>query len=98
MSGVQLSRVTKSFGAINVIPTMDLSCDEGEFVVIVGPSGCGKSTTLRMIAGLEEFSSGSVFIAGKDVTKAAPKERDIAMVLGPGRKGRCRALPPPQLR
>ncbi len=80
MSGVQLSRVTKSFGAINVIPTMDLSCDEGEFVVIVGPSGCGKSTTLRMIAGLEAVSSGSVFIAGKDVTWAAPKERDIAMV------------------
>ena len=80
MSGVQLSRVTKSFGAINVIPTMDLSCDEGEFVVIVGPSGCGKSTTLRMIAGLEPVSSGTVIIAGKDVTWAAPKERDIAMV------------------
>ncbi len=80
MSGVQLSGVTKSFGATNVIPLMDLQFDEGEFVVIVGPSGCGKSTTLRMIAGLEPVSSGQVFIAGKDVTWAAPKERDIAMV------------------
>ena len=80
MSGVQLAGVTKSFGATNVIPLMDLQFDEGEFVVIVGPSGCGKSTTLRMIAGLEPVSSGQVFIAGKDVTWAAPKERDIAMV------------------
>ena len=56
MSGVQLSGVSKSFGDTVVIPSLDLSFEEGEFVVIVGPSGCGKSTTLRMIAGLEPKS------------------------------------------
>lgn len=80
MSGVQLNDVTKSYGAVNVIPPLNLSFEEGEFVVIVGPSGCGKSTTLRMIAGLETVTSGSIHIAGKDVTWARPKERDIAMV------------------
>ncbi len=80
MSGVQLTEVTKSYGSINVIPPLVLSFEEGEFVVIVGPSGCGKSTTLRMIAGLEPVTSGTIHIAGKDVTWARPKERDIAMV------------------
>ena len=80
MSGVQLVDVTKSYGSINVIPELNLSFEEGEFVVIVGPSGCGKSTTLRMIAGLEPVTSGSIHIGGKDVTWARPKERDIAMV------------------
>ena len=80
MSGVQLANVTKSYGNLNVIPPLSLSFDEGEFVVIVGPSGCGKSTTLRMIAGLEPVTSGSIHIGGKDVTWARPKERDIAMV------------------
>ena len=80
MSGVRLLQVTKSFGEIEVIPTLDLEIGEGEFAVIVGPSGCGKSTTLRMIAGLEAVSSGAIEIGGKDVTWAVPKERDIAMV------------------
>ncbi|MFG5379965.1 ABC transporter ATP-binding protein [Yoonia sp. R2-816] len=80
MSGVHLSEVTKSYGAVNVIPPLSLSFEEGEFVVIVGPSGCGKSTTLRMIAGLEPVTSGSIEIGGRDVTWARPKERDIAMV------------------
>jgi len=80
MAGVQLIRVTKSYGTVTVIPEITLDFDEGEFAVIVGPSGCGKSTTLRMIAGLEEVSGGSIRIAGKDVTWAMPKERDIAMV------------------
>lgn len=80
MSGVQLNQVSKSFGPVNIIPSLNLSFDEGEFVVIVGPSGCGKSTTLRMIAGLEPVSGGTIHIAGKDVTWAVPKERDIAMV------------------
>ena len=80
MSGVQLVDVTKFYGTVNVIPPLNLSFDEGEFVVIVGPSGCGKSTTLRMIAGLEPVTSGTIQIAGKDVTWARPKERDIAMV------------------
>ncbi len=80
MSGVQLTSVSKSYGDTVIIPALDLSFDEGEFVVIVGPSGCGKSTTLRMIAGLEPVSGGQIRIAGKDVTWAVPKERDIAMV------------------
>lgn len=80
MSGVQLTGVSKSYGSVNIIPDLNLSFEEGEFVVIVGPSGCGKSTTLRMIAGLEQVSGGSIHIAGKDVTWAVPKERDIAMV------------------
>ncbi|MEM6384499.1 MAG: sn-glycerol-3-phosphate ABC transporter ATP-binding protein UgpC [Pseudomonadota bacterium] len=80
MSGVQLTKVSKSYGPVNIIPSLDLDFEEGEFVVIVGPSGCGKSTTLRMIAGLEPVSGGSIYIAGKDVTWAVPKERDIAMV------------------
>jgi multiple sugar transport system ATP-binding protein len=80
MSGVILRNVTKSYGAVTVIPDLNLEIAEGEFVVFVGPSGCGKSTTLRMIAGLEKVTSGAIEIAGKDVTWARPKERDIAMV------------------
>ncbi len=80
MTGVVLREVVKAFGPVVVIPKLDLTIDEGEFVVIVGPSGCGKSTTLRMIAGLEMVSAGSIHIAGREVTHAAPKARDIAMV------------------
>ena len=80
MSGIVLDKVIKAFGDEVVIPELSLSIDEGEFVVIVGPSGCGKSTTLRMIAGLEEVSGGSIQIAGRDVTWIPPKARDIAMV------------------
>ncbi len=80
MAGVVLRNVSKSYGEVTVIPDLTLEIDEGEFVVFVGPSGCGKSTTLRMIAGLEKVSAGQIVIAGKDVTWAKPKERDIAMV------------------
>ena len=80
MAGIVLDRIVKQFGSEVVIPELSLSIDEGEFVVIVGPSGCGKSTTLRMIAGLEDVSGGSIHIAGRDVTWVPPKERDIAMV------------------
>ncbi|PWN04874.1 sn-glycerol-3-phosphate ABC transporter ATP-binding protein [Nocardioides silvaticus] len=58
----------------------DLTIEDGEFMVLVGPSGCGKSTSLRMLAGLEECTSGSIWIGDNDVTKVAPKDRDIAMV------------------
>ena len=78
--GVLLQDVVKSFGEVTVIPKLNLDVKEGEFVVLVGPSGCGKSTTLRMIAGLEKVSSGSISIAGRDVTWERPKQRDIAMV------------------
>ncbi len=80
MPAVELIKVTKAYGDTVIIPSIDLSIDEGEFVVIVGPSGCGKSTTLRMIAGLETISRGTVMIGGRDVTDLPPKQRDIAMV------------------
>ncbi|HSV41552.1 MAG TPA: sn-glycerol-3-phosphate ABC transporter ATP-binding protein UgpC [Nocardioidaceae bacterium] len=62
------------------VPGIDLEIEDGEFMVLVGPSGCGKSTTLRMLAGLEEVNDGKIFIGDRDVTKLAPKDRDIAMV------------------
>ncbi|WP_416799615.1 ABC transporter ATP-binding protein [Ciceribacter azotifigens] len=80
MGSITLSRVTKRFGTVEVIPPLDLQIDEGEFVVFVGPSGCGKTTLLRMIAGLEDLSSGSVEIDRKDVTRVAPAKRGLAMV------------------
>ncbi len=80
MPGVTLKNVVKSYGASTIIPDLNLDIEEGAFVVIVGPSGCGKSTTLRMIAGLEPVSSGSIHIRDRDVTHAPPKARDIAMV------------------
>ena len=80
MGAVVLTDIVKTYGETVVIPDLDLTIEEGEFVVIVGPSGCGKSTTLRMIAGLEPVSAGTIEIGGRDVTWAPPKERDIAMV------------------
>lgn len=80
MAELELKGVRKSFGASTVIHGVDLRIEDGEFCVFVGPSGCGKSTLLRLIAGLEECSSGSVSIAGQDVTNAQPARRGIAMV------------------
>ena len=80
MAHVEFRQITKSFGAHEVIPPLDLDIDRGEFIVLVGPSGCGKTTTLRILAGLETASSGSVAIAGRDVTGMRPGERDCAMV------------------
>ncbi|RVD46628.1 ABC transporter ATP-binding protein, partial [Mesorhizobium sp. M7A.F.Ca.ET.027.03.2.1] len=80
MSHVTLEGVAKSFGSLQVIPPLDLRIDKGEFVVLVGPSGCGKTTTLRMIAGLEQGSSGRITIAGRDVTDVRPGLRNCAMV------------------
>ena len=80
MAGLQLEKVKKSFGNINVIHGVDLKIDDGEFVVFVGPSGCGKSTLLRLIAGLEDTTSGTILIGGRDVTHVEPSERGIAMV------------------
>ncbi|MGQ3160242.1 MAG: ABC transporter ATP-binding protein, partial [Aeromicrobium sp.] len=62
------------------VDDLDLTVDDGELLVLVGPSGCGKSTSLRMLAGLEEISGGSIWIGDRDVTHVAPKDRDIAMV------------------
>ena len=80
MSDVRLDQVSKSFGATEVIPALDLAIPAGEFAVLVGPSGCGKSTILRMIAGLEAPTSGRVLIGGQDVTGTEPSKRGVAMV------------------
>jgi len=78
--GLQLQGVSKRFGSVSVVQELDLTVEQGEFVVLLGESGCGKSTVLRMIAGLEDASEGRIFINGKDVTHLAPMARDIAMV------------------
>ena len=80
MGTIQLKNVNKSFGATQVIPGIDLTIEDGEFVVFVGPSGCGKSMLLRLIAGLEDTTSGTIDIDGRDVTGAAPAKRGLAMV------------------
>jgi multiple sugar transport system ATP-binding protein len=80
MGNIVLNKVTKSFGATTVIPGIDLEIKEGEFVVFVGPSGCGKSTLLRLIAGLEDTTTGHIVIDGRDVTDEAPAKRGLAMV------------------
>ncbi|MFN3994658.1 MAG: ABC transporter ATP-binding protein [Tabrizicola flagellatus] len=80
MTGVTLEKVVKRFGDVQVIHGVDLTVDDGEFCVFVGPSGCGKSTLLRMVAGLEETSSGAIRIGAKDVTYVDPSERGVAMV------------------
>ena len=80
MAEVTLSKVTKNFGDVEVIKGVDLEVAEGEFCVFVGPSGCGKSTLLRLVAGLEDISSGALSIGGRDVTKIEPALRGVAMV------------------
>ena len=80
MGQITLENVTKSFGETQVIPPLDLTIEDGEFAVFVGPSGCGKSTLLRLIAGLEDVSSGTVTIDGKDATNIPPAKRGLAMV------------------
>ena len=81
MAEVVLSNLTKVFpGNIQAVKNMDLHIRDAEFIVLVGPSGCGKSTTLRMVAGLEEITEGTVSIGGRVVNDVAPKNRDIAMV------------------
>ncbi len=76
----QTAEHRKSFGSVDVIKGVDIDIEDGEFVVFVGPSGCGKSTLLRMIAGLEDITSGTLEIDGKVVNDLPPKERGIAMV------------------
>jgi len=80
MANVVFDSVQKRYGNVTVIPDLDLEIRDKEFMVLVGPSGCGKSTALRMIAGLEEISGGTVSIGGRVVNNVAPKDRDIAMV------------------
>jgi multiple sugar transport system ATP-binding protein len=80
MGSVRLEHVYKKYDSAVVVSDVNLQINDKEFVVLVGPSGCGKSTTLRMIAGLEEISDGTIAIDGKVVNDVPPKDRDIAMV------------------
>ncbi|MBN9223027.1 MAG: sn-glycerol-3-phosphate ABC transporter ATP-binding protein UgpC [Mesorhizobium sp.] len=80
MAEVVFNNVSKSYGAVSVVRGLNLSIKHNEFVALVGPSGCGKSTTLRMIAGLEEISSGAVSIGDRVVNDLKPRDRNIAMV------------------
>ncbi len=80
MGQITLTKVRKAFGEAEVIPGIDLDINDGEFVVFVGPSGCGKSTLLRLIAGLEDTTSGVIAIDGTDATNLPPAKRRLAMV------------------
>lgn len=80
MGRIVLDQVTKKFEHVEVIPPLDLTIEEGEFTVFVGPSGCGKSTLLRLIAGLEDVTSGSIGIDGRETTSLPPAQRGLAMV------------------
>ena len=80
MAAIELKGISKHFGETVVIPGLDLSVQDGEFMVFVGPSGCGKSTMLRMIAGLETMTAGDILIGGVNVSAKGPSERGAAMV------------------
>jgi ABC-type sugar transport system ATPase subunit len=80
MSGLIVERLSKRYSNYFAVRDVDLSIAEGQFCVFLGPSGCGKSTTLNCIAGLEEATSGRILLNGKDITRLAPHQRDIAMV------------------
>src|SRR5512134_2034251 len=80
MATIELKNVVKKFGEKYAVKPMNMTINDGEFVVLLGPSGCGKTTTLRMISGLETVSSGNIYLNGHDVTWAHPSNRDIAYV------------------
>ena len=80
MASVEIRKIHKRFGSVEVIHGIDATIDDGAFVVVLGPSGCGKSTLLRMVAGLEEITQGEIAIGGRVVNNVPPKDRDIAMV------------------
>src|ERR1700735_179454 len=80
MATLRIEKLNKSYGAVDVLKDIDLSIEQGEFVVLVGPSGCGKSTLLRMIAGLDGVTSGDIYIGERRVNDLEPAQRKIAMV------------------
>jgi multiple sugar transport system ATP-binding protein len=80
MARIRYEHVSKRFDSTTVVDDLDLSIDDGELMVLVGPSGCGKTTALRMLAGLEEVSSGQILIDEEGVNQMEPRERDVAMV------------------
>ncbi|MEO2037491.1 MAG: ATP-binding cassette domain-containing protein, partial [Martelella sp.] len=75
MASIELKKICKSFGHVEVLKDIDLNLEKGEFVVFVGPSGCGKSTLLRLIAGLEDISGGDLMIDGARVNNVLPAKR-----------------------
>ena len=77
---VQFDKVTKSYGQVKAVDSLDLSIEAGKFVTLLGPSGCGKSTTLRMLGGFETPDSGRILLAGKDVTRLPPNKRNVNIV------------------
>ena len=80
MPALELKNIHKSFGDVEVLKNVNLSVEEGEFIIFVGPSGCGKSTLLRIVAGLEDATSGDVIVEGTGVNALPPSKRGIAMV------------------
>ena len=80
MANIQFKDIRKSYGDVAVVHGISLDIRDGEFIVIVGPSGCGKSTLLRMVAGLEQITSGELIIGERVVNNLEPKDRDCAMV------------------
>ena len=80
MASVTYDHVTKKFGEVIAVNDLDIKIKDKEFLVLVGPSGCGKTTALRLLAGLEDITSGKISIGDRVVNELAPKDRDIAMV------------------
>lgn len=80
MATIELQQVEKKFGDLHAVKPLDLTIQDGEFIVLLGPSGCGKTTTLRMISGLETVSGGTILLNGRNVTWLHPSQRDIAFV------------------
>ena len=83
MATVTFQGVSKKYGEVLAVENLSLEIKDGEFMVLVGPSGCGKTTSLRMIAGLEDITDGTLLIGDKVVNDIAPKDRDIADFLSP---------------
>jgi len=80
MPVITLKQLKKNYNSVEVIHEIDLVMEDNEFTVFVGPSGCGKSTTLRMIAGLEDITSGQILMGDKDISNLEPIDRNISMV------------------
>ena len=80
MAEIQLQNQSKRWGSVVGVDDFNLTIADQEFLVLLGPSGCGKTTTMRMIAGLEDATSGKILIDGKQVNDLDPKDRDVAMV------------------